>query len=321
MKTEEKSMKKVSFVIPCYKSALTLPTVVTEINDAMSEMPEYSHEIILVNDCSPDHTFAVITQLAQTYDNITGINLARNFGQHSALMAGISHATGDIIVCLDDDGQTPANQVGRLLQAIEEGHDAVYARYKHKKHNLFRNFGSRMNDYMLRTMLNKPKDLYVSSYFAVKRFVADSMKEYSNAYPYVIGLVLRATKDIVNVDVDHREREVGRSGYNFRKLVALWMNGFTAFSIKPLRIATFVGSVCAFIGFLYMLYVIIRHFVVNTAPLGYSSLISVILFIGGMLMLMLGMVGEYVGRIYICINNSPQFVISEIVTKNEEENK
>lgn len=315
LKTGRK-MEKVSFVIPCYRSALTLPAVVAEIDAAMASLTQYEYEIVLVNDSSPDDTYSVIRKLALSHDHVTGVNLARNFGQHAALMAGFAQVTGDIVVCLDDDGQTPASQVGRLLAAIEEGHDAVYARYEHKMHSGFRNFGSRVNDLMLRSMLNKPKDLHVTSYFAIRRFIVDEILNYRNAYPYVIGLVLRTTKDIVNVDVDHRERMNGKSGYTLRKLIALWMNGFTAFSIKPLRISTGIGCLCAIGGFVYMLYTIIRHFVDHAAPIGYASLISALLFIGGMIMLMLGLVGEYLGRIYICMNNSPQYVIRDIVRKD-----
>ena len=166
-------------------------------------------------------------------------------------MAGLGKSKGDYVVCLDDDGQTPANEVFKLLDALNDGSDAVYARYGHKQHSLFRNFGTAMNEWMASVMLGKPKELFVSSYFAVRRFVVDEMIKYESSYPYVIGLVLRTTKRIVNVDVNHRKREVGASGYTFSKLMALWINGFTAFSIKPLRIATLSGTIFAFLGFLY----------------------------------------------------------------------
>ncbi|MBO5166188.1 MAG: glycosyltransferase family 2 protein [Lachnospiraceae bacterium] len=303
----------VSFVIPCYRSALTLEKVIEEVDTTMAAMDEYDYEMVLVNDCSPDDTFSVIRKLCAENNKIKGINLARNFGQHAALMAGFAHAAGEVVVCLDDDGQTPADEVGKLLAAIEEGADVVYAKYENKKHSLFRNFGSRLNDLMTRVMLGKPKELYVSSYFAMKRFVADEICRYDNAYPYVIGLVLRTTKNIVNVSVTHREREVGTSGYTLRKLINLWVNGFTSFSVKPLRMATFMGSMCAFAGFAYAIYTIIKKFINPAVPLGFSSLMSAILFIGGMLMLMLGMIGEYLGRIYVCMNHSPQYVIKETI--------
>ena len=252
-------MKKVSFIIPCYRSEKTLGTVVTEIETTMAKMADkYDYDIFLINDSSPDGTAGVIEKLCEENDRIRGISFARNFGQHAALMAGFRYSDGDICVALDDDGQTPADQVDRLLNAIENGADAVYAKYDHKKHSGFRNFGSRVNDMMLRIMLSKPKELFVSSYFAVKRFVVEDMIRYENSYPYVIGLVLRSTKSIVNVDIDHRDRMEGTSGYTLKKLLGLWFNGFTAFSIKPLRIATAIGCVCACSGFLYGVYTIVK---------------------------------------------------------------
>lgn len=307
----------VSFVIPCYRSAKTIGGVIAEIDDIMGTMEEYSHEIILVNDCSPDDTFEVIRDICAGRKDITGVNLARNFGQHAALMAGFRYAHGDIIVCLDDDGQTPAEEVPKLLARLEEGYDVVYARYEIKKHSAFRNFGSHVNEWMTRVMLGKPKELYLSSYFAVKRFIVDEMLRYTNPYPYVIGLVLRATKNITNVDVKHRERQVGTSGYTIGKLLALWFNGFTAFSIKPLRVATAIGAFSAIAGFLYGIYTIVKKLVNPNVVIGFSSLMSAMVFIGGMVMLMLGIIGEYIGRIYISMNNSPQYVIRECIDERE----
>ena len=311
-------MKKVSFVIPCYRSAMTIGNVVKEIQDTMNAMDEYCYEIILVNDCSPDDTFDVIRKLCEENNNICGVNLAKNFGQHAALMAGFCQVTGDILVCLDDDGQTPADEVGKLLAEIEAGQDVVYASYEHKKHSSFRNFGSWVNEKMLQFLLGKPKELYVSSYFAARRFIVDEMLRYENAYPYVIGLVLRSTKRIVNVPVSHREREIGTSGYTLGKLLALWFNGFTAFSTKPLRIATASGTVFAGLGFLYALYTIIKKFVNPAVPMGFSSIMSAILIIGGLILLVLGLVGEYIGRMYICMNSAPQYVIRDLVPQKEE---
>ena len=316
-------MKLVSFVIPCYRSGQTLPAVIQEIKETMDSMDSYGYEIILINDCSPDDTFDVITRICRENDNITGINLARNFGQHSALMAGFHYVKGDVIVCLDDDGQTPADEVGKLLEGIEKGADVVYARYNHKRHSAFRNFGSHINELMTRIMLGKPKELYVSSYFAARRFVVEEMIRYEYAYPYVIGLVLRSTKNIINVDVQHRDRQAGESGYTLKKLLGLWFNGFTAFSVKPLRIATVTGVVCALCGFAYGIYTIIKKIFIKPPDLviGFSALMSVTVFMGGMLMLMMGMVGEYLGRMYISVNNSPQYVIREIVGKEAAEEK
>ena len=314
-------MKQISFVIPCYRSELTLESVITEIDDTMKRMGDYTHEIILVNDCSPDGTLAVIRRLCEKNSHIKGISFARNFGQHAALMAGLRNATGDYVVCLDDDGQTPANEVDKLIGKLEEGYDAAYAKYDHKQHSLYRNLGSMLNERMLRIMLGKPKELYVSSYFAVRKFVVEDMIRYENSYPYVIGLVLRATKSITNVPVNHRQREQGSSGYTFKKLIALWLNGFTAFSVTPLRIATALGGFSAFVGFAYGVYTIIKRFVNPNVPLGFSSTMSALVFFGGMIMVMLGLIGEYIGRIYICLNNSPQYVIRETIQMEQEEDE
>ena len=310
---EESMSKLVSFVIPCYRSEQTIGGVVEEINSTMADLPQYTYEIILVNDASPDNTFEAIRDLCQKQSNICGINLAKNFGQHAALMAGFHYVHGEIVVCLDDDGQTPANEVGKLLNGIEEGADVVYARYATKQHSAFRNFGSKVNELMTRVMLGKPKELYISSYFAARRFVVEEMTRYQNPYPYVIGLVLRSTKKIINVEVTHREREVGTSGYTIGKLLNLWFNGFTAFSVKPLRLATVMGIASACVGFLYGIYTIIKKFVNPDVVIGFSALMAAIVFFGGLILLMLGIIGEYIGRIYISLNNSPQFVIRESI--------
>ena len=226
-------MERISFVIPCYCSQDTLESVVREISGSMQSLYNYTYEVILINDCSPDNTLSVIEKLAKQYSWIKGIDLAKNFGQHAALMAGFREATGDIVVCLDDDGQTPANEAPKLLDKIEQGYDVVYASYESKQHSAFRNWGSRINCKMTEIMLAKPKDLTVTSYFAMRRFVMEEILRYEQCYPYVMGLVLRTTQNIGNVQVQHRARTTGQSGYTLRKLIALWKNGITSFSVKP----------------------------------------------------------------------------------------
>ena len=304
---------KVSFVIPCYQSSKTIPEVVEDIRHTMENEIGEEFEIILVNDASPDDTFETIKRICANEQNVIGVDFAKNFGQHAGLMAGMNLASGDVIVCMDDDGQTPAKEVGKLLEKIDEGYDVVYARYKQKMHSRFRNFGSRMNSRMTEQLLDKPKDLYLSSYFAVRRYVVDEMLRYQNAFPYVDGLILRTTSNICNVDIQHRERISGTSGYTFRKLFSLWINGFTAFSVKPLRIATYGGSGIAVLGFLYAIYTIIKKIVDPSVPAGWSSTMAVMLILGGMILVVLGMIGEYIGRIYMCQNSSPQYVIRSIV--------
>ena len=296
-------LSKVSFVIPCYASEHTIPLVIEEVNEAMTKLNKYEWEYVLVNDCSPDNTFGAIKELCTKHSNIIGINLARNFGQHAALMAGFHQVSGDIVVCLDDDGQTPGNEVGNLLSKIEEDYDVVYARYANKKHSGFRNWGSKLNSKMTEYLLDKPKDLFLSSYFAVRRFIVDEMVKYEHSFPYVAGLVLRSTKKITNVDVTHRERTEGVSGYSLKKLIGLWSNGFTAFSVKPLMI-----------GFIVVIALVIRKLLYPSEILmGWSSTMSVLMMIGGIILIVLGIIGEYIGRIYICLNQAPQYIIREKV--------
>lgn len=306
-------MRKISFVIPCYRSENTITGVVNEIISTVKTRTDYTYEIILVSDYSPDGVFKVIKQLAKENSNIIGIELCRNFGQHAALMAGYRECTGDIVVSLDDDGQTPANELFSLVDKINEGYDVVYASYPSIRQSYFRVWGSHVNQFMMEKLLGKPRNLETTSYFVCKNYIIAEMAHYHNAYPYISGLVLRVTNNIGNVPVHHRERIEGTSGYNIKRLFSLWMNGFTAFSVKPLRIATVTGVICALAGFVYGLYTIIHKLINPATQAGWSSTMATLLFIGGMIMLILGMIGEYIGRIYICINNSPQYVIRETV--------
>lgn len=302
---------KLSFVIPCYQSEKTIDSVIHELTETINKKNISKYEIILINDGSSDNTLKRILDLSEKNKNIKVINLSKNFGQHSAIMAGLNSVNGDIITCLDDDGQTPANEINKLIDKINDGYDIVFAKYEEKQHSWFRNCGSRINDLMASYLINKPKKLTLTSFFSCRRFVVEEIKKYKNPYPYVSGLLIRTSSNIINVKVSHRLRLTGKSNYSFIKLVQLWFNGFTAFSVKPLRIATFSGFFFAFMGFIYATFTIINKLINPNAIMGYSSLMSALLFIGGVLMLILGLIGEYLGRIYISLNHSPQFVIKE----------
>lgn len=304
-------MKKLSYVVPCYRSEKTIDKVVEEVRRVIGNSDEYDYEIVLVNDCSPDNVWQVIRKLCMNDDHVKGVNLARNFGQHAALMAGYNRCTGDYIITIDDDGQTPIDQTFVLLDKLDEGYDVVYGKYAERKDNGFRKFGTLMNNYMLTTLVGKPKGIHLTSYFVARRFVIDKICEYQNAFPYIWGLVLRTTKNIGNVTIEHKERSEGESGYTFRKLLNLWMNGFTAFSVKPLRVSACTGAFFSFLGFLGIIYTIVYKLLRPATQAGYSSLMSVLLIIGGLVLLSLGLIGEYVGRIYLCINSTPQFVVKE----------
>ncbi len=306
----------VSFVIPCYNSGKTIRIVVAEILAAINKLRSY--EIILVNDGSKDNTLQVIRDLCENYSGVVkGIHLTRNFGQESAIMAGFNHCKGAIVVCLDDDGQSPVDQVEKMLEKIDEGYDLVYADYYEKKETPFRLVGSKLNEIMMINLLNKPKEIAVNSFFACSRVVADEVIKYKGAYPYLPGLTLRSTKNIANIKVEHRERSEGKSGYTIKKLISLWINGFTSFSVKPLRAATFIGAFFAVVGFVFMLVAIIRKISGGNVQLGWTSLISLITFFDGIILVILGLVGEYVGRLYLCINETPQYVIKETIGMDE----
>ena len=307
--------KYISFVIPCYQSTAVLREVVDELMQVCTEN-DYTYEIILVNDGSPDNTFALIEDICKTQPNTVGINLARNFGQHAAYMAGFTLSTGEIVICLDDDGQNPPSECTKLISAIENGFDAVFGSYQAKKQSIFRNAGSMVNEWMTRLLLQKPKNVYVSSHYAMRRFVVDEMIKYDNPYPYTLGLILRTTNSVTSVPIDHKERISGVSGYSIRRLIALWLNGFTAFSLKPLRVSTVLGLVSALAGIIYAIHIVINRAINPNVMLGWTSLMAAILFIGGLVLFTLGLLGEYVGRIYISLNKAPQFVIKEII--NEE---
>ena len=307
----------VSFVIPCYRSQDTIRGVVCEIRETMAALSPYDYEIVLVNDGSPDNTFEVISELALSDSHIVAVDLAKNFGQHAALMSGLNNSSGDIVVCLDDDGQTPACEVGRLLERLESDDcDVAMAEYGHKQHSAFRNFGTKLNNLMTEIMLGKPRDLSMTSYFAMKRFVVDEMLNYKNCFPYLDGLILRCTRRIRTVPVEHRAREVGSSGYTLGKLFSLWMDGFTAFSVKPLRLASIFGALTAFAGFIYTIVIVINYFVGSDIPIGWSSTVALQLIIGGIILLVLGLIGEYIGRIYMCINSAPQYVERRVIRRD-----
>ena len=312
---------RVSFVIPCYRSENTVLAVVEEIEETMRGHSADAFEIILVNDGSPDGVWQVIRRRACEDGHVTGVDLAKNFGQHCALMAGYHQARGDYIVSLDDDGQTPADRVFELLEALDRGYDVAFASYEEQHRNLIRRWGSdfahKMTHYMLNVREDFPKG---SSFFAMKRFVRDEIIRYEHPYPYIAGLLFRTTRNITMIPMHHRNRLSGASGYSMKKLISLWMNGFTAFSVKPLELGALIGFLFAVFGFLFALFVIIRKIIRPEIQAGWSSTLSAIMIVGGIIMILLGLIGEYVGRIYICLNKSPQFVVKEITGEKEERN-
>ena len=314
-------MKKLSFVIPCYRSEQSVGGVIAEIVRTVTEDGRYDYEIICVNDYSPDGTLEVLKAQAESNPKIKVISFSRNFGQHSALMAGFNHVDGDIVVCLDDDGQNPPSEMFKLIDKLEEGgYDLVSAKYKEKKHSLIRKLGTKVSFWMATTLIGKPKDIDLNSYYVFKRFIVDEIVKYRNAYPFVHGLILRVTRNMANVYIEHKEREHGSSGYSLKKLFLLWLNGFTAFSEKPLRIASILGCLCSIAGFGLGVFTVVNKIINPAVPAGYSSIMTAVLLLSGIIMLFLGLLGEYIGRIYISINNAPQYAIKETYNVNGSSN-
>ena len=312
-------MTLLSFVIPCYRSERTIAAVIEEIIATVSQREGYDYEIIAVDDNSPDHVFDILQGIAKDNRRVKVIRLARNMGKHAAVLAGYSIVKGDYIVNLDDDGQSPTYELWKLAEVIEADEcDYVTAAYNKKKESKTKVLGSNFNKWMGRVLLDKPKDLRFENFSMTKAFVAHEMIKYTNAFPYLPGLILRVTKRIKAVPMEERDRKDGNaSGYTLKKSVALVANGMTAFSVKPLRVATIAGMLFAFLGFCYGIYIIVRKLVYPELLVGYSSIAAILLFSCGLIMLMLGIIGEYIGRIYICINDSPQYVIKETINVDE----
>lgn len=300
-----------SFVIPCYGSEGSVALVIDEIRTVVGQRPGYDFEVVAVNDCSPDNVISVLREEAAKDSRVKVADLAKNGGRHNALMAGCHFTQGDYVIFIDDDLQCPTDQLWNLLAPLESGKfDVSIAKYPRKTQSAFKNFGSKVNDAMSNWILGKDKELRFSNFSAMRRFVRDEVIRYKNPYPYLSGLMLRATSRVVNVEMEERERTIGVGHYTFRKSFALWMNNFTAFSVKPLRIATTCGVVCAALGLLMAFFIVVRKLLTpSMVALGYSSIMAAMFFMGGMIMFMLGLIGEYIGRIYISLNSAPQFVI------------
>lgn len=308
----------ISIAIPCYNSSKTLPTVVEEIKNTFAENSAYDYEIVLVNDNSPDNTFEVIQKLCQQDPKIVGVDLSKNYGQSSAQMAAVNYIKGDIAVFMDDDGQHPPAELFKLVKEVENGNDLVYACFPDKKHSAFKRITSNINSKLLEATNRKPKDIKITSYFALSKLSIDGLKKYKSPYPSICGYLLQITRRIVNVEIQHRERLAGTSNYNLKKLLRLWLQGFTNFSIAPLRFASMLGLVFAIVGFCAMIYYIICRLVLPNVAVGFTSIVSIMLIIGGLIMLMLGIIGEYIGRIYILLSNMPQYEVRDVILNDIE---
>jgi glycosyltransferase involved in cell wall biosynthesis len=309
---------ELSLVIPVYNGSGTIGQLVERIQAVFAAMP---FEIILVNDGSRDETERICAELAGKFPaSITFVHLSRNFGEHSAILAGLSYARGQHAALLDDDGQNPPEEILRMLEELKRGnHDVVYGHYIDKHHSWFRNAGSRFNDRIATIMLGKPKELYLSSFKVMNRFLIDEIIKYRGPFPYADGLIYRTTRRIAQIPVEHRANTTGPSRYTFRKLVGLWLNMFLNFSITPLRLSVYVGLITACLSILALLFILIdKIWITPGVTVGIPTVLGAIVFLSGVQLMILGLVGEYLGRLYLDQTGTPQYVVRYVAGANSK---
>lgn len=311
---------KVTVIIPCYRSEQTLRPVVQEIKSELGKRPGNEYQVILVNDCSPDGTFAVIRELVEEDENILGLNLGRNFGQNNARMAAVPYITGDVAVCMDDDGQHPADQIYRLVDKVEEGYDLVYAHFGKQRQPLFRRVASRAHTWVQEQTGAKQKGIYNSPFLAWSSYSIRALRAYHSPFVSAGAYLMRMTNRVANIEVKQRPRASGHSGYTLKKLLNLWLTEFTNFSLVPLRASGIVGALFALAGLLWALFLVVQKIVYPEVQAGYTSIMAAVLLVGGIILLMLGLLGEYVGKLYMTISNLPQYAVRDVVGKVPHEN-
>ena len=301
----------IGIVIPVYNGALTIGNLIDKL---IALLPYKNKKIILVNDGSTDNSHEVCLKKVEQYPHIvTYLSLSKNFGEHNAVMAGLNYADTDYVVVMDDDFQNPPDEVEKLINvAVEGGYDVIYSYYEEKKHTFFRNLGSKFNDIVATFLLDKPPNLYLSSFKCINRFTVNEVIKYKGPFPYIDGLILRVTRNIGKVMVRHEERQINRSNYTLRKLIHLWLNMFVNFSVIPLRISTVLGLFMAFIGAIMSIYVLIDKIFYSGSPLGWTSLMIAIITFSGVQLFIIGLMGEYLGRLFLTENMTPQYVIRNI---------
>lgn len=309
-----------SIIVPCYKSAHTIRQVVELTAAKMDEMGRTPYEFVLVDDYSPDggDTICELRAVADDHPYVKVIELAQNSGQHNAVMAGLNYAEGDVLIAMDDDLQTHPSQLPAMFEEFDKGYDIVYGYYPEKHHSAFRNFGSWVNSTSVRILIGKPKDLKTSSFWIIRKFVRDYVIQYKSHYTHLQGLFLRTTRNIASVPVEHFDRAYGSSGYTLKKLISLWSN-IMGYSIVPLRIAQRTGVFFAILGILGALAIILKKIFAPTSAVGWYSMMVSICFFSGLIMMFLGVIGEYLGRMFKGMTNDPQFVVRQVYTGRKEE--
>jgi polyisoprenyl-phosphate glycosyltransferase len=302
---------QISIIVPVYRSAECLPALARRVEEEVTRSFR-TYELILVNDDSPDTSWEVIQRLASEHNFVTGINLRKNAGQDNAIMAGLNVAIGEVVVIMDDDLQHDPSDIVALHKQIECGFDVAYARFEEKQQALWKNLGSWFNDRVAIWTLGKPKDIYMSPYKAIQREVVQEIIKYSGPYPYVDGLIFSITSKITQVSATHHARFAGRSNYNLWGSIKVFLKLATGFSSFPLRMVALLGTTMSLLAFLLAAWFVLIKLTSAHGPEGWASVIVAILFIGGVQLIGIGAVGEYVGRIFVTQNARPQFVVKEI---------
>jgi len=307
---------ELSLVIPVYNGSRTIGPLVEQ---AAKIFGSTSFEIVLVNDGSADDSEAVCAQLAEKFpQSVTFVHLSRNFGEHSAVLSGFTQARGRYVAVLDDDGQNPPEELIRMLDELKrKNYDVVYGHYIEKKHSWFRNLGSRFNDRIATLMLHKPKDLYLSSFKVMNRFLVNEIIKYRGPYPYTDGLIYRVTRNIGQIPVEHRVSQSGQSRYTLRRLVRLWLNMFLNFSIQPLRISVYVGLLASCLSIVALVAILIdKLWITKNVTVGIPTVLGSVVFFAGIQLMILGLVGEYLGRLYLDHTGTPQYVVRYVRRAN-----
>jgi polyisoprenyl-phosphate glycosyltransferase len=309
----------VSILIPVYKNDGGLDELVNRIGASMANSAyASSFELILVDDCSPDNSWTVIQRLAKEHSFVQGATLSRNFGQHNAIMAGLNLVSGQYVVLMDDDLQHPPEAIPNMVQELVAGADVCYTRYANRQHASWKIAGSRFNDLMASWLLAKPKGLYLSSFKALKRGMVEQIRNHEGPFAYLDGLILDITRRIATIEIQHGTRAYGEGNYSFKKSISLWLRMVTGTSIVPLRLVSLIGALIALLGFLGAVFIIVSNYLYPNESKGWASIIVTILLVSGFQTLFIGVLGEYLGRIHLRLNNKPQYLF-RFTTKNDAE--
>lgn len=308
------SQLDISIVIPVYNSSENLLELSLQIDSCLKSL---SYELIFINDASIDNSWDIINQIADSNDKVVGINLRKNCGQDNTIIAGLRQSSGDIVVIMDDDLQHSPSDIIKLYSACKDGFDVCYANFRSKKQSILKNVGSSINGAVAKALLSKPAGIYLSPFKAIRREIVNEIIKYESPYTYIDGIILDITSNLTQVDVEHFERRKGKSNYTLKKSASVFFRLFTGFSIVPLRIATYLGLAITLLGFVLIFKYLYDYFILKDFIEGWTTLVILIIFFGGLVLTTLGLIGEYIGRTFLSITKKPQYTIKKIVGNSD----